>query len=82
MVIDAVIDWFLDLVDWLVAGVPSTSIPLSISLSWITDMNYFLPITEMFGLFLSIFILGGPMAATSLIIWVLVGILRGGATKA
>lgn len=82
MVTDAVIDWFFDLVDWLVAGVPSSSLPFTVSLSWISDMNYFLPITEMFNLMILFLLLGGPMAGTSLVIWVLVGIIRGGATKA
>jgi len=53
-----------------------------LDLGWIRDMNYFLPISEMFGLFVIMFALGGPFIGTSLIIWWFVGVVRGGATKA
>lgn len=82
MVTDAVISWFLDLVDWLVALIPSSDPLPGVNFSFISDLNYFLPISEMFALFASMFLLGGPLAASSLIIWVVVGVLRGGATKA
>ena len=82
MITDYLIDWILDLVDFVVEGVPSESIPVTLSLAWISDINYFLPVSEMFELFLVMFLLGGPMLGTSLIVWVLVGVIRGGATKA
>lgn len=84
MVTDAILDWWFDLIEWLVTLFPAAeSAPSSeINLGWIADMNYFLPIGEMFGLFVAFFALGGPLVGTSLIIWVLVGILRGGSTKA
>lgn len=82
MVTDAVLDWFFDLVDWLISGMPDLELPKNImDLSWIRDINYFLPISEMYALFAAFFLLGGPMAATSLIIWFLVGVLRGGSPK-
>lgn len=82
MVTDAVIDWFLGLVEWVASLIPDTDILLGVDLSFITDLNYFLPIGEMFTLFSSVFSIGGPLAAASLIIWLVVGVLRGGATKA
>ena len=79
-------DWFLDLLFGLgnsaVDTLPSDPLPQGVNLSWLQDMNYFLPIGEMWGLFLIMFALGGPFVASSLIIWAVVGVLRGGATKA
>lgn len=84
MVIDRILDWWFDLIEWMITLFPAgESAPTStIDLSWITAMNYFVPLNEMFGLFVAFFALGGPLVATSLIVWVLVGILRGGSTKA
>jgi len=47
-----------------------------------TAMNYFLPISELLSVFAGVFLLGGPMMLVTLTIWVLVGVLRGGATRA
>lgn len=83
MVIDAILDWWFGLVGWLVDLLPSDPMPGSgVDLSWIQAMNYFLPIGEMFGLFTIFFAMGGMLASSSLIIWVVVGVLRGGSTKA
>lgn len=82
MVTDAILDWFFDLVEWLISGIPDLDLPRNVlDFSWIADINYFLPISEMYSLFLSFFLLGGPMAATSIIIWFVVGVLRGGSPK-
>lgn len=83
MVTDAILDWFFDLIESMVSGLPSGDSPMNtFDFSMINDMNYFLPISDMFGLFLVFFALGGPFLASSLIIWFFVGILRGGSTKA
>lgn len=83
MVTDAVLDWWFGLVGWLLDLLPTDTSPVAnINLSWITDMNYFLPISEMFGVFIGLVSLGGVFAGSSLIIWVLVGIIRGGNAKA
>lgn len=82
MIIDAILEWWFGLCSWLVSLLPLDPLPEGINLGWIQDINYFLPISEMFGLFINFFALGGPLAGASLIIWVVVGIIRGGATKA
>ncbi|WP_306901922.1 hypothetical protein [Arthrobacter sp. B1I2] len=84
MVTDRILDWWFGLIEWMLTLFPATEgAPTStIDLSWITAMNYFVPLNEMFGLFVGFFALGGPLVGTSLIVWVLVGILRGGQTKA
>lgn len=83
MVTDLVLNWWFGLVGWCVDQLPSDTSPISrLDLSWITDMNYFLPVSEMFGVWLSLVSLGGFFAGSSLLIWVLIGIIRGGAVKA
>ena len=85
MVTDAIVGWFLDLCDWVIglgsgltAGLPSDLVDFS----FMGDMNYFLPVAEMFAVFLAFFLLGGPMMGVSLVVWFLVGVLRGGQAKA
>lgn len=79
-------DFFLDLLfhltNWALDTLPNNPFPQGFTLGWIRDINYFLPVSEMFGLFVIFFALGGPFIASSLVIWVVVGILRGGSTKA
>lgn len=82
MVIDAIMDWWFTVCQGFISNFPTTENPGAFNLSMINDMNYFLPIGEMFGLFMIFFALGGPFLASSLIIWFFVGVLRGGATKA
>lgn len=83
MVIDSIISWWFGLMDGLVAGMPTTANPHNqMDFGWIQDMNYFLPVSEMFGLFTTFFALGGTMLGSSLLVWFFVGVLRGGATKA
>jgi len=83
VVTDFVLTWWFNLVDWFVNLFPNNPLPGSgIGFSWLGDVNYFLPLNEMFGVWFSLFSLGGTFVGTSLVVWVLVGILRGGSTKA
>jgi len=82
MVTDAILEWWFGLCDWVISLMPADPMPQGLNFGWISDMNYFLPISEMFGLFSIVFALGGTFAGASLIIWVVVGIVRGGSTKA
>lgn len=83
MVTDFVLTWWFNLCDWVVSLFPNNPMPGSgISFSWIGNANYYLPINEMFGLWFAMFSLGGTFVGTSLVVWVLVGIMRGGSTKA
>lgn len=82
MVTDGILNWLFGLVEWMISGIPTLNLPRNVlDFSWISDINYFLPISEMYTLFTAFFLLGGPMAATSLIIWFVVGVLRGGSPK-
>lgn len=83
MVTDAVLDWWFDLVEWFVSLFPDNPMPGDgLNFGWLGDANYFLPLSEMFGVWFALFSLGGTFVGTSLVVWVLIGILRGGATKA
>lgn len=82
MVTDAILEWWFGLCEWVISLMPHDPMPQGVNLGWISDINYFLPISEMFGLFSIIFALGGTFASASLIIWIVVGIVRGGSTKA
>lgn len=83
MVLDAIINWWFDLVKTAVSALPDSPLPGNgLNFGWISDMNYFLPISEMFGFFTALFALGGTFIGTSLVVWVLIGVLRGGQTKA
>lgn len=81
MITDFILDWFFGLQEWALSGLPDDPFPQGFTLGWIADMNYFLPVSEMFGLFVIFFALGGPFVASSLIIWFVVGVLRGGSPK-
>lgn len=83
MILDWILDWWFDLIEGMVSSFPEADNPMdTFNFSMITDMNYFLPIHEMFSLFVVFFALGGPFLATSLIVWFFVGVLRGGQAKA
>lgn len=82
MITDFLLDLLDGLVNFFLDGLPADPFPTGFTLGWIADMNYFLPIAEMWGLFIVFFALGGPFVASSLIIWFVVGVLRGGSAKA
>jgi hypothetical protein len=82
MIIDLILEWWFGFCDWLIGMLPVDPMPQGVNLGWISDMNYFLPLSDMFGLFTIMFALGGVFAPVSLIIWIVVGIIRGGSTKA
>jgi hypothetical protein len=82
MITDFFLTMFENLSNFFLDGLPDDPFPAGFTLGWIADINYFLPVAEMFGLFIVFFALGGPFVASSLIIWFVVGVLRGGSAKA
>lgn len=82
MVTDFILQLWFGLVDWFLGLLPTDPLPQGLTLGWLMDMNYFLPVSEMFGLLVLMFAMGGPFIAASLIIWLVVGVARGGQTKA
>jgi len=83
-------DWFVDL--WvsfcqsIANGLPDDSPfdPAVEGANWemFSTMNYFLPVSELLSVFAGVFLLGGPMAIITLVIWVLIGVVRGGNARA
>lgn len=82
MITDFFLTMLENLSNFFLDGLPDDPFPQGFTLGWIADINYFLPVSEMFGLFVVFFALGGPFVGSSLIIWWVVGVLRGGSTKA
>lgn len=89
--VPVIVDFFLSIwttvTNWMIGFLPgSESDPLSkaagASWSMFGTMNYFLPVGELAAVMVTVLLLGGPMLAASAVIWFVVGVLRGGATKA
>lgn len=86
MITDFFINLWSTVCTWFASTLPADS-PFDVALqgaSWgmFSAIDYFLPIHELMSVFAAVFLLGGPMMLVSLTIWVLVGVVRGGATKA
>lgn len=81
-------DFLLDLLDGLIAWVagmlPTDPVPASENLGFqiFSGANYFFPVAELAAVLLGVMALGLPMAGVSLLIWFLVGVVRGGSAKA
>lgn len=81
MIIDAILNWLADMFHAVSVNALTGPGLGGMSFGMIDDVNYFLPVGEMFMLFMAFFALGGPMMTTSLLVWFLVGVLRGGQSK-
>lgn len=81
-------DFFLGLLEGLVGWVadllPSDTISggQSIGFQIFSGANYFFPLAEIGAVVLGIMALGLPLAGVSVLIWLVVGVLRGGSPKA
>lgn len=84
MVVDAILGWFLDAISWLVDAAPSghLGLPDVTGLGYLAGLDAFLPIHEVFGAVIAVIALTPAFLLTTLISWVLIGIVRGGATRA
>jgi len=80
MILDVFFQALVEVVNMVLPG--GTPLTPPAGFSFITDVNYFLPISEMFVLFGTVFAFGGPLAVASIAIWLVVGVLRGGDSKA
>lgn len=72
------------LLDTTISGMPEDN-PLSttqVDWSMLSAINYFLPVSEMAGLLGTFMLLAIPFALSTLAIWLFIGVVRGGATKA
>ncbi|WP_432488722.1 hypothetical protein [Kineococcus sp. SYSU DK018] len=86
MIVDLWLSWVLGGAEWLRdfsashLG-PLDPFPIGNAWSRILDLDYFLPIHELFLFTLAVFSLGPAGLLTSVVVWLLVGVARGGAPK-
>jgi hypothetical protein len=84
---DVITDFLLDLleglVNWLASLLPVDTILGSENIGFqiFSGANYFFPLAELSVVVLGVIALGLPMAGVSLVIWLLVGVVRGGGAK-
>lgn len=84
-----IVEWILDIIEtglvWLAGLFPTYTGANPIS-SWggflgaLGDMNYFLPIAEVFAITLAVFVLFPALMGVSLLAW-LVAFIRGGSSR-
>lgn len=84
MITDFLLDLLEGLVNWVAAMLPTDTVlgAQNIGFQIFSGANYFFPLAELSVVLLGIFALGLPMAGVSLVLWLLVGVLRGGSAKA
>lgn len=86
VITDFLIDMWVNFCNWFASLLPTTS-PFDVAqsgASWgmFSAMDFYLPVHELMSVFAAVFLLGGPMMLVTLVIWVAVGVIRGGATRA
>lgn len=77
-------DLLQGLVNWVADLLPTDSVfgDQNIGFQIFSGANYFFPLAELGSVILGIIALGLPLAGVSVLIWLLVGVLRGGSPKA
>lgn len=84
MITDAFLDLLETLVSWVAGLLPTDNVlgADNIGFAIFSGANYFFPLAELSVVVLGVIALGLPMALVSLVIWLLVGVVRGGSAKA
>lgn len=84
MITDFLLDLLEALVNWFSSLLPTDTVFGSENLGFqiFSGANYFFPLAELSSVVLGIIALGLPMAGVSLVIWLVVGVIRGGGSKA
>lgn len=84
MITDALLDLLESLTGWVAGLLPTDDVvgADNIGFQVFSGANYFFPLAELSAVVLGILALGLPLALVSLVIWLLVGVLRGGSAKA
>lgn len=84
MITDFLLDLLEGLVNWVAAMLPTDTVlgSQNIGFQIFSGANYFFPVAELASVLLGLIALGLPMALVSLVLWLLVGVLRGGSAKA
>lgn len=84
MITDFLLDLLENVLNWVASLLPTDSVVGSQNIGFqiFSAANYFFPVAELSAVLLGLFALGLPMAVVSLVLWLLVGVLRGGSSKA
>lgn len=84
MITDFLLDLLEGLVGWFAATLPVDTVlgSQNIGFQIFSGANYFFPVSELLTVALGLLALGLPMAGVSLVVWLVVGVLRGGSSKA
>lgn len=85
MITDAIIQWIIEAVVWLMDLLPEQELDTEgIVTAWsqFGALNYFLPIGELMMFVIGAYLVGPAFLAVTLVQWLLVGVVRGGDTKA
>lgn len=84
MITDFLLDLLENLLNWVAGLLPVDTVLGSENIGFqiFSGANYFFPLAELSAVILGIIALGLPMAGVSLVLWLLVGVIRGGGAKA
>jgi hypothetical protein len=83
VITDFLLDLLEGLVNWMASLLPTDTVFGSQNLGFqiFSGANYFFPFAELSAVLLGVIALGLPMAGVSLVLWLLVGVIRGGGAK-
>lgn len=84
VITDFLLDLLENLVNWFSGLLPTDSVfgSENIGFQIFSGANYFFPLAELGTVILGIIALGLPLAGVSVVLWLLVGVVRGGSPKA
>lgn len=84
MITDFLLDLLESLVNWFAGLLPTDDIfgAQNIGFQIFSGANYFFPLAELGSVILGIIALGLPLAGVSVVLWLVVGVVRGGSPKA
>lgn len=84
MITDFLLDLLEGLVNWVAGLLPTDTVlgEQNIGFQIFSGANYFFPVSELASVLLGLIALSLPMAVVSLVLWLLVGVIRGGSSKA
>lgn len=83
MIVDALVDFVVWVLTPITGALPQMGLPwdttaLDAAWSHLFDLNYFLPIAEVTGAVFAAYALGPAALASSIVLWIVVGVFRGG----
>lgn len=84
MITDFLLDLLGNIVSWVADLLPTDTVlgSQNIGFQIFSGANYFFPLAELATVILGLLTLTLPMAVVSLVLWLLVGVIRGGSSKA